>query len=63
MEMYVMIHDYDNEDEDDVCLWVFTDSVEKTQSGMLPGLGCWPGQRGDDSIALQFWGRKSTYER
>ena len=26
-----MIDDYDDEDEDDGCLWVFTESVELTQ--------------------------------
>ena len=40
IEMNMMTDDYDDEDEDDVCLRVFTESVEPTQPGMLPSLGC-----------------------
>ena len=36
MEMNMMIDDYDDEDEDDGCLWVFSDSVENaSKSGLL----------------------------
>ena len=38
MEMNMMM--VDDEDEDDECLWVFTESVEPAPSGMLPVLGC-----------------------
>ena len=36
----MIVVDYDDEDADDGCLRVFTESVKPTQPRMLPGLGC-----------------------
>ena len=50
MEMNMMIDG--DEEEHDRCLWVFTESVEPTQPGTLPGLGCWQDHGGDYSTVL-----------